>query len=448
MSNELMNKLLKENKAINNSVLKEALDGEEIANLLRHTFEKAAREAMLVRPRRKLFVDFMTERYNRIESCTPELIEHWLDAFLENKEFESADAKSKGILLKLSPEVYSSKAIEEDEVGEGKVPADQDTESTKIKKLTEQDDEEMPAEDVPSPPAALDDEPAEVSPAEEPMEEPEEELEMELVGSKGDTYFYMTTQDSDAGEREDLIIVDQDEDKVFSAKEAELDINDEGRFLLEALREIDIDSVSYDLVVKYIFPMIEEAKEEEEEEGEGEGEEEVAGEELPLEDEEKEIPVESKENRKISTTFERDGKTHKCSLEVKESNAAVTLTVDGKTFTFSADLGGMYKEGETYTEEDLETMATDVIDNLPPEDEMSSVEDEEIPDEELSTVEETPEEEEEEEEEKDKRKVEGKTKRGKRDGTGPYKDSAQRSISKIGKRKQRGEKCPAEDKKK
>ena len=36
-----------------------------------------------------------------------------------------------------------------------------------------------------------------------------------------------------------------------------------------------------------------------------------------------------------------------------------------------------------------------------------------------------------------------KTVRGKRDGTGPYKDSDQRRTSKVGKRIERGEKCPA-----
>jgi len=40
--------------------------------------------------------------------------------------------------------------------------------------------------------------------------------------------------------------------------------------------------------------------------------------------------------------------------------------------------------------------------------------------------------------------VEGYKERGKRDGTGPHKDSAQRSISDKGKRKQKGEKCPFE----
>ena len=32
--------------------------------------------------------------------------------------------------------------------------------------------------------------------------------------------------------------------------------------------------------------------------------------------------------------------------------------------------------------------------------------------------------------------------RGKRDGTGPYKASAERSVSNVGKRQQRGEPCP------
>lgn len=40
-----------------------------------------------------------------------------------------------------------------------------------------------------------------------------------------------------------------------------------------------------------------------------------------------------------------------------------------------------------------------------------------------------------------------RTKRGKRNGTGPYKESYQRKVSKKGKRKQRGEKCPKPKKK-
>jgi len=39
-----------------------------------------------------------------------------------------------------------------------------------------------------------------------------------------------------------------------------------------------------------------------------------------------------------------------------------------------------------------------------------------------------------------------KTKRGKRDGTGPYKDSAQDVYMGEGKRKQRGEPCPSDKK--
>jgi len=44
--------------------------------------------------------------------------------------------------------------------------------------------------------------------------------------------------------------------------------------------------------------------------------------------------------------------------------------------------------------------------------------------------------------ERKKGKTMGATKRGKRDGTGPYKGSYQRKRSKKGKRQQRGEKCP------
>jgi len=40
-----------------------------------------------------------------------------------------------------------------------------------------------------------------------------------------------------------------------------------------------------------------------------------------------------------------------------------------------------------------------------------------------------------------------KSTRGKRDGTGPYKDSAQRSTQKTGKRQQKGTPCPVKGKK-
>ena len=42
-------------------------------------------------------------------------------------------------------------------------------------------------------------------------------------------------------------------------------------------------------------------------------------------------------------------------------------------------------------------------------------------------------------------KLAGKTERGKRDGTGPYEGSAQKSISDKGIRKEKGEECPFED---
>lgn len=42
----------------------------------------------------------------------------------------------------------------------------------------------------------------------------------------------------------------------------------------------------------------------------------------------------------------------------------------------------------------------------------------------------------------------GQNERGKRDGTGPYKDSYQKKTSDAGKRKQAGETCPKEEIKK
>jgi len=42
-------------------------------------------------------------------------------------------------------------------------------------------------------------------------------------------------------------------------------------------------------------------------------------------------------------------------------------------------------------------------------------------------------------------KLAGKTERGKRDGTGPFEGSAQRSVSDKGKRKEMGIECPYKD---
>lgn len=41
-----------------------------------------------------------------------------------------------------------------------------------------------------------------------------------------------------------------------------------------------------------------------------------------------------------------------------------------------------------------------------------------------------------------------KTRRGKRDGTGPYKGSYQKKTSKVGRRKAAGQPCPKSKKKK
>lgn len=41
----------------------------------------------------------------------------------------------------------------------------------------------------------------------------------------------------------------------------------------------------------------------------------------------------------------------------------------------------------------------------------------------------------------------GKTQRGKRDGTGPYKGSYQRKVKGTGRRQQAGQKCPKSSKK-
>ena len=80
-------------------------------------------------------------------------------------------------------------------------------------------------------------------------------------------------------------------------------------------------------------------------------------------------------------------------------------------------------------------------------DEDDKKEEEKEEDKEAKTEEKTKIAEKEDEEKKDEEKTAGKTVPGKRDGTGPFEGSAQKEKSDKGKRKERGETCPKEDKK-
>lgn len=223
---------------------------------------------------------------------------------------------------------------------EGKIPIHTDDEPAKIAKLTEQDD--LPTD--------LEDEEDAISPRRRPPrdeiapeEEEEAKIEKEYFGSKGDEHFYMNETESDAGEREDLQIIDAEGEKVFSAVDNELDINDVLGFVIEATRQTDVDEVSRDLIVKYVFPALEEEEEEEEE--------------FPPEGEETIPPKEEFESKVMFQDKEFGVK-----IEPDEGRNFSRFTIGERVFELSNKLIEMYKdEKKLMTKEGITRLATDIL---------------------------------------------------------------------------------------
>ena len=284
------------------------------------------------------------------------------------------------------------------EVKEGIVSnTDEDSEEVAIKKLTEEeysDTEEDMEQDVVE------------EPAEDTSEENEEEEEVdkEYFGKAGENYYYLVGNESEEGITEDLQIVDQEGTVVYSAKDNEVEITDVVDFIIQAIQEMDIEDISYDVFEKYILPKLVEPEEEEEEEF---GDENLEGEESDM------IPDEEETFEATSRVkYVHEDKDYEVSLLPENK-----VKIGGKIFTLSDDTFKFYniKEGKV-DESDLKDLAKDML---------RAMNESEL-----------------------KELVEGYEERGKRDGTGPYKGSRQRKVTgDKGKRKLAGEKCPAKESK-
>jgi len=323
---DLMNEMLDNKEEIFNSL--DYLDDREILESLGDTYFNVAVEEGLSKEKCSMFVKFLLEMFGKRE-IEESYVKNWVKMFDDGSILE--DPKSKVILDKLG---YT--------VGEGKIPKDSDPEQTKIKKLTEQDDEEdlSPDEDL-----DVDLEP-EVEPETVPEEE-EVDIDKEYVGSKADLFYYMIQIKTDSDEPEDLQIVDQEGDKVYSAVDNELDIADVSGFIIQAVQEIDIDEISYDLFVKYILPKL--VEEEEEEEEEESGEEEVPEEEIP----EEEFP-------ELESVFTHAGKEVKVKM-LECSEAGLKITIDEHEYNFSEGLASLYHKKGKMTKEGLVDLAKAVL---------------------------------------------------------------------------------------
>jgi len=115
------------------------------------------------------------------------------------------------------------------------------------------------------------------------------DITKEFIGQSDDTYYYLITSEEE-GDR-DMMIVDQDGQKVLSAKEMEFDVTNEAipEFLMKVFQEGVIAQIESNVFTKYILPeILKDDNEDEEEliEPDEVEDEDVNGEEEGSEDEE------------------------------------------------------------------------------------------------------------------------------------------------------------------
>jgi len=291
-------------------------------------------------------------------------------------------------------------------------------------KLTEEDE----TDETPPPPQEV---------KEPNADEDAPEMRKEYLGKSEDTHYYFVTMEGEEGEVSDFVIVDQEGVKRYSAKEHNIEVSEKtaAEFIIQAIRDVDIQQIERNIFMKYIFPKLEEESPEEEEIIEKpekvetpEKEKEEAEE---AEDEEEEKPVESRElgegkhgaRRAIVHTIVQDilswvevpvegiekvinilvndsSLTDKIKLAqdmLKESKAlsemkvtdpdgnsfdvhisgadeqSTTININGKDFNFSNEFASIWRDDEgVLSDEGLKELALDALANME-EDEYSEL---------------------------------------------------------------------------
>ena len=205
--------------------------------------------------------------------------------------------------------LQEAKELNEQEPEKDKIPP----EKTDIPK-----EDELPPEDL-------------ETPEETPEEQSPLDFEKLYFGRREDKHFYVVVEKNEEDEPEDLQVVDQEGNQVFSAKENNLDINNVSEFIKSAIEDtnVDVAQIERSLVMQYLIPPAEEvmAAEEEEEELEPdldldlETELEEPGEAPPVK---KENPMESKQanEAKMGIDYVHSAKSSmkKASTAMKDKN--------------------------------------------------------------------------------------------------------------------------------
>lgn len=150
----------------------------------------------------------------------------------------------------------------------------------------------------------------------------------EYVGAKADTHYYLIQDVTDEGEVTDLVIVDQEDNKVMSAKEVdeETDLSDVRGFIISAIEEIDMDLVSTSALKAYNLLAVDKPEEEEGEEPKGDDEGKPEDKPEDTEPEVEDIPDEELDDEPMESV-----KRMKESLVEKGYKAAAVRVKEGET---------------------------------------------------------------------------------------------------------------------
>ena len=184
-----------------------------------------------------------------------------------------------------------------------------------------------------------DQEPEKDEPKDAPKEEPKDDEEMsgvskEFLGSREGVYYYLVDEEGESDN--DIIVQDQEETKVFSAKEHDLDIEDKLGFIIAAAQDLGMEYLTFSVFQKYALPVIQ---------GEEEFEENLDPDEMIAKDDEEapEVPDEAEnalgdmpkeddaadEDPFAPAEDEEDDKDKKKDDEIKDS---VTISFNDKEY--------------------------------------------------------------------------------------------------------------------
>jgi len=134
-------------------------------------------------------------------------------------------------------------------------------------KVNEQDDEDDLPPEEPEDTEALDKPESEKPEREGPREKPEgeevPEITKEYVGNTEDTHYYLISNEDEAGNVEDLQIVDQEGVEKFSAQANAIETENVPEFLFKAIQELRIESIEFSIFSTYLYPYVFEEDEEE-----------------------------------------------------------------------------------------------------------------------------------------------------------------------------------------